>query len=340
MKKKRFLILGLLALFTMSNAFIACSKDNDGEEQTRKPDVNNGSDDKIDPVVTGGMENLTSRSVVVFGYVNSNNPQSISEMGIIYGTDSEKSKLAANGIKITAQAFDSGTDSKRFSIQLTGLSTSTTYYYYAFADQNIANNVLNFTTQKPNPSCPDENHPHAIDLALPSGTKWSCCNVGAKTVLESGGYYAWGETSAKKNFTWKTYKHGSSNSNVYDIGSDIAGTKYDAATANWGATWCIPTQAQCKELIDYCTSVWTGLNGKNGRIFVGENGNAIFIPAAGHYWSDEIVYGTVRGCYWSSTLNDDYPNFGRVLSFGNTGNAYIDNQDRCDGLNIRPVRKN
>ena len=28
-------------------------------------------------------------------------------------------------------------------------------------------------------SCPDSNHPHAIDLGLPSGTKWACCNVGA-----------------------------------------------------------------------------------------------------------------------------------------------------------------
>ena len=28
--------------------------------------------------------------------------------------------------------------------------------------------------------CPDGNHPHAMDIGLPSGTKWACCNLGAE----------------------------------------------------------------------------------------------------------------------------------------------------------------
>lgn len=43
-------------------------------------------------------------------------------------------------------------------------------------------------------SCPDDKHPHAIDLGLPSGTKWACCNVGTTSPDGYGGYYAWGET--------------------------------------------------------------------------------------------------------------------------------------------------
>ena len=39
-------------------------------------------------------------------------------------------------------------------------------------------------------SCPDDNHPHAIDLGLPTGTKWACCNVGATKPYERGGCYA------------------------------------------------------------------------------------------------------------------------------------------------------
>jgi hypothetical protein len=46
--------------------------------------------------------------------------------------------------------------------------------------------------------CPDDNHPHAIDLGLPSGTKWACCNVGACTPEGYGNYYAWGETSPEE----------------------------------------------------------------------------------------------------------------------------------------------
>ena len=37
-------------------------------------------------------------------------------------------------------------------------------------------------------SCPDSHHPHMIDLGLPSGTKWACCNVGATKPEEYGGY--------------------------------------------------------------------------------------------------------------------------------------------------------
>lgn len=45
-------------------------------------------------------------------------------------------------------------------------------------------------------SCPDDKHPHMIDLGLPSGTKWACCNVGASSPEEYGGYYTYGEVSS------------------------------------------------------------------------------------------------------------------------------------------------
>ena len=54
--------------------------------------------------------------------------------------------------------------------------------------------------------CPDNHHPHMIDLGLPSGTKWSCCNMGADTPEAYGGYFSWGETKTKTNFDWKTNK--------------------------------------------------------------------------------------------------------------------------------------
>lgn len=38
--------------------------------------------------------------------------------------------------------------------------------------------------------CPDDNHPHWIDMGLPSGTLWRCCNEGASAPEEYGGYYS------------------------------------------------------------------------------------------------------------------------------------------------------
>ena len=46
-----------------------------------------------------------------------------------------------------------------------------------------------------------------IDLGLPSGTKWACCNIGADSPTATGTYFAWGETEGKGNYTYGSYKH-------------------------------------------------------------------------------------------------------------------------------------
>ena len=44
--------------------------------------------------------------------------------------------------------------------------------------------------------CPDSKHPHWIDMGLPSGTKWCCCNEGASTPESYGEYYKTGQVSS------------------------------------------------------------------------------------------------------------------------------------------------
>ena len=48
--------------------------------------------------------------------------------------------------------------------------------------------------------CPDDNHPHWIDMGLPSGTLWRCCNEGASTPEEYGGYYTYGQVSTAPTY--------------------------------------------------------------------------------------------------------------------------------------------
>lgn len=186
-------------------------------------------------------------------------------------------------------------------------------------------------------SCPDANHPHMIDLGLLSGTKWACCNVGASTPEGYGGYYAWGETQTKSVYNLDTYKYYDDSNGYVNIGSDIAGTQYDAATANWGAPWRMPSSAQIKELVNNTTSVWTTQNGVSGRKFTGSNGGTIFLPAAGARWSGELYYAGDRGLYWSSTRYESYPYFAYDLYFV-SGDAYWHCSDRYGGHSVRPVR--
>ena len=77
----------------------------------------------------------------------------------------------------------------------------------------------------------------AVDLGLPSGTKWANMNVGAEHPEDYGSYFPWGETETevKDEYGWNTYIHcDGSAATCHNIGSDIAGTQYDAAIANWG----------------------------------------------------------------------------------------------------------
>ena len=186
-----------------------------------------------------------------------------------------------------------------------------------------------------NAQCPDNNHPHMIDLGLPSGTKWACCNVGAQKPEESGGYFAWGETEEKSTYNQSTYIHFDGLSHTYkDIGNDIAGTQYDTATANWGDSWVMPSLDQIKELLDNCTSVWTT---ENGLRFTASNGTFIFLPAAGNRWDDDLRDAGSYGNYWSSSLVESYKDNAKYLYFFSSGYKELTDYPRCYGYSVRPV---
>ncbi len=187
-------------------------------------------------------------------------------------------------------------------------------------------------------TCPDNNHPHMIDLGLPSGTLWACCNVGATTPDGYGGFYAWGETQPKDYYWWSTYLLcDGSYETCYDIGTDIAGTQYDAATANWGLPWQMPTWNQFEELIDNCITIWTTQNGIVGCKFAGPSGGTIFLPAAGYSSYDGVGSVGSSGNYWSSTLDGPNPGGPFWLFFMNDWPIRNIGPRAC-GHSVRPVK--
>ena len=233
-----------------------------------------------------------------------------------------------------------------FSASATELLSGTKYYFRAYVlyDGYYYYGVpFEFTTNDSSSSggsyltCPDSNHPHMIDLGLPSGTKWACCNVGANAPEEYGNYYAWGETQTKSVYSDDTYQY-YQNGKYVDIGTDIAGTDYDAATANWGEPWQMPSEMQLEELCNNCTSVWITLDGVDGRKFTGSNGGSIFLPAAGFRW-DELELAGIWSLYWSSTISEHINDAYALASYPN----YLEwhyHHGRYGGHSVRPVRKN
>lgn len=180
----------------------------------------------------------------------------------------------------------------------------------------------------------------AIDLGLPSGTKWASYNVGASSPEEYGGYYAWGETEEKDYYDWSTYIHCDGSYNTcHDLG-DISGTEYDVAHVKWGGMWCMPTVYDTSELYYNCKGKWTTLDGVVGWMFTSEiNGNSIFLPAAGYRWRGGLYGAGESGYCWSSTQSPDYSYAAQILQFV-TSKSYWDIYGCYWGLSVRPVVRN
>ncbi|MDD5781063.1 MAG: protein kinase [Bacteroidales bacterium] len=170
-----------------------------------------------------------------------------------------------------------------------------------------------------------------VDLGL--SVKWATCNVGASSPTGYGNFYAWGETSTKSSYdrdNCKTYNRSM---------SDIRGnSSYDAARANWGGSWRLPTKAECDELVNNCTRQWTTQNGVKGMRFTSKrNGNSIFFPAAGYRRGTSTDGAGEYGTYWSSTPFESGTQSAYSLCFHSGGSAVTDWRSRYSGYSVRPV---
>ena len=157
-----------------------------------------------------------------------------------------------------------------------------------------------------------------VDLGLPSGTLWATCNVGASAPEEFGDYFAWGETEPKDYYDWSTYKWCNGNEETLTKYCEESSLGYngfvdnkteldpedDAACAHYPGGR-MPSWEQIQELCDSCTWQWTQLNGVNGMLVTGPNGNTMFLPSAdSKFDSPNSSFGS-GGYYWSRTLDYD-----------------------------------
>lgn len=150
--------------------------------------------------------------------------------------------------------------------------------------------------------------PLYVDLGLPSGTLWCRWNVGAEYTSETnpGLYFKWGETvgyRTKEECEAAAYKFNPSGDNAtFTKYNETDGLKTleledDPVHAIMGFDWRLPTDEQCKELlenisVDYGTYTFTSdINGKK-----------IHIPS-----NDGVP------CFWSSTLNEENVNSAHLI---------------------------
>ena len=230
------------------------------------------------------------------------------------------------------------------------LEPGTKYYYRAFFKDNItgmvdyAEEIKSFTTEEGTCDPDGEIAGHGyVDLGLPSGLKWATCNVGATSAEDYGDYFAWGETSPKAIYTDNTYQHwnDADGNGIWEYGesainSDISGNaQYDAATANWGGSWRMPSEDEMQELVNHCEWEWTEVNGVNGAKVIGPNGRCIFLPAAGLRYGPSLDGGGDIGHYWSSTPYYYHLGYYAYRLFFGGGGEHVDYDGRYIGFTLQ-----
>ena len=142
--KKSFLCFVQIILLL---SIYACSPDSDPMDQ--KPDANTGNNNTKDVAVTGGVEDLTTTSAVLIGYVNLPDELKLAmgstlKIGMEVSRDNKfenkKNRYEVNGLE----------NNRRFTVSLSSLVPNTQYYYRTFVDNGgvaVFGETLSFTTQ-------------------------------------------------------------------------------------------------------------------------------------------------------------------------------------------------
>ena len=290
------------------------------------------------PVVTAGATDVTMNSATLNGYVDTEYLIMGGEIGFIVSTSS--TPTFDNGQKFVPS--DVGNNGK-YSIQLSYLASSTTYYYKAFLNTgttNLVGDVKKFTTK--------DFVYVAVDLGL--SVKWANANLGATALEDNGDYYAWGETQTKSEYSWDTYKwYNNHQLTKYNTKSEygtvdnktVLDPEDDVVHVKLGGKWRMPTGPEMAELVSTWDNSsykweWESINGHNGYMVTYLiNNNSIFLPAAGYRYDSFLFAEGGICCSWSSSLNTNYPPYAGGMHWSNTYSPL--EPIRSLGFPVRPV---
>lgn len=197
-------------------------------------------------VVTKSVKEITDNSAKVVGQVVADGGAEVTERGICWSADGTPTIL-----DYRVKDADGGLGT--FTSNLSDLDANTTYCVRVYAKNSAGisyGEEMIFTTLNRLEEYDGEISGHAyVDLGLSSGLKWATCNIGANNPEDYGDYFAWGETITKTEYT-------SSNSGTCELsisqlqsqgyvdGGGNLTSSHDAATANWGGTWRLPTKEE------------------------------------------------------------------------------------------------
>ena len=213
---------------------------------------------------------------------------------------------------------------------------------------------------------------NCVDLGLDSGLLWAKCNMGTTKPTEPGDYYAWGETSTKKKYYSTNYKYYKAKYSIEVLkynekdGKEVLELEDDAARANIGVGYRIPTQKDWEELLEDCkweavtTTLSETIDPSQKKVIArwkvtGPNGNSIVLPTTSGFKADgwgvqpdyDIYYTTANLYPPADELSDEYkyqkavaltwPMFAKETSSEGIEEPSFKSIHRDFGVVVRPV---
>ena len=327
--KRMCLILATVVSVMMLSCNPTENDDNTSDDGGNIQEVENPT------VVTKSVEDITETTARVICQVTDDGGAEVIERGVSWNMEGAPGFLTPEGEGLGM-----------YNSYLSSLEANTTYCVRAYAKNSAGisyGEEMIFTTLNRLEEYDGEISGHAyVDLGLSSGLKWATCNIGANNPEDYGDYFAWGETITKTEYT-------SSNSVTCELsisqlqsqgyvdGGGNLTSSHDAATANWGGTWRLPTKEECQELVDNCTWEWARVNGVGGVKVIGPNGNCIFLPAAGCRYGIMLCDAGIYGRFWSSTPDEYIYDYLTYFLYFYDGGESESRYERYYGMPVRPV---
>ena len=202
----------------------------------------------------------------------------------------------------------------------------------------------------------DANGHDYVEIA---GMKWATMNVGANAVTDTGLYFQWGDTQGytaeqvgvDKDFTWDDYKwtnDGGTTMTKYNDtdGKTVLDLEDDAAHANMGGTWRMPTTEEMQAFGNAVNAVWTNdyqNSGVAGLVCTDKTDNTkvVFFPASGRCRNGELREVGSRGCNWCGEIDFFETERGYRLLFDSLTTVFYEEgysiTIRCVGIPIRAI---
>ena len=264
--------------------------------------------------VTGAATGIDYAEATLAGSISKYPADAVA--GIVISTSNDEEDVRA-GLRLTIDGL-----AENYEYTQEGLLPGTTYYYAAFLDLGagvVYGEVKEFKTDAHEIDLDDD----FVDLGV--SVRWAKCNIGAKSVTDLGGYYAFGDlTGTNPSIDPADYAL----ADTYRTSLDLPNVLNNRIT--------LPTAADFEELFSVCTTEWTEQDGVSGFKVTGPNGNSIFLPAAGKRIAHAELEQGEKGYYLTGSVNAANPKFAVDYEFSSVAGSRA-TRAVYEAMAVRPV---